>query len=126
MIRRALRMVAILGLATQLVGCAVLLLGTGAAGGYALSRDSISNRFDRTADEVYLASREVVREMGFVLREDEQQRWIKGTVEGADVTVTVKPVSETSVELRVRARNKFLMPKVSVAQAVYNKIVNKL
>lgn len=109
-----------------LSGCAVLLVGAGAAGGYAISKDSVKNLFDLPAEVVFRASREVASEQGIITVEDARNGLIKATMEGATVTVTVKPVTKKTVELRVKARDNFLFPKVDIAQAIYTKILERL
>ena len=109
-----------------LSGCAAVLVGAGAAGGYALSKDSVKNQFDLSQDRLFRRSREVVKKMGQVTLEDSKKGIVKGKVKDADVTVTVKPLTKKTVELEVHARNKFKMPVVDVAQEVYNKIIEKL
>jgi len=52
---------------------------------------------------------------------------LKGTVAGATVTITVKPLTRKTVELKVKARDtSLLLPKVDVAQAIYTKILERL
>ncbi len=113
-------------LAGALSGCAMLLIGAGAAGGYAISRDSIANRVEQPPDVVYDMSRDVLHELGFVLADDEGRHRLRGTVEGASVTITVTPVSERMTELKVRARNNVLLPRITVAHTVYNAIIERL
>ncbi len=121
-----LRLTLVTGLLSLSTGCAALLISAGAAGGYAVSRDSIRNYLDLPLDQVYGASREVIGELGLVTAEDARRGLIKATVQNANVTVTVKRVSEQSVELKVKARNKFLWPKIDVAHTVYNRILERL
>ena len=109
-----------------LSGCPVVLVGAGAAGGYALSKDSVKNHFDLSKDKVYRRSLDVAKEMGQVTLEDSKKGLVKGKVKEADITITVKPLTKKTVELEVHARNKFKMPAVDVAQEVYNKIIEKL
>mgnify|MGYP001610969230 FL=1 len=116
-----------LGVALACVcGCAPLLLGAGAAGGYAISRDSIKNTFEVSETHLYQVSREVIGDVGFVTTEDARRGLIQATVEGATVTISVTPASDHRTELKVKARNKLPMPKIRVAQDVYNRIVNRL
>ena len=122
---RRVRAALLLGAGICLSGCAVLLVGAGAAGGYAISKDSIRNDFDMSASHLFRISRDVVKEAGLITAEDERRGLITAMVEGADVTVTVKPVSHKTVELKVRARQ-MLLPKIDVAQAVYNRILERL
>jgi len=126
MSQRAIRIGTLAALAMSLSGCAVLLVGAGAAGGYAISKDSIRNHFDLPPSTVYRAARDVIGAEGLVTVEDERRGLIKAEVEGAHVTITVKRISEKTTELTVKARNELLMPKIEVAQALYNKILGRL
>ena len=107
-------------------GCAAVLVGAGAASGYALSRDSIRNTFEMSQAQVFDASRAAFGEMGFVSVEDPTRGLLKGVVEGATVTVTVKPVTERAVELKVKARNRLWFPRLETAERVYNRTLKHL
>ena len=109
-----------------LSGCALLLVGAGAAGGYAISRDSVRNLFDLPSDTVFRASRDVVSQEGVITVEDSRNGLIKATMVGANLTVTVKPVTKRTVELKVKARDSMLFPKVDIAQGIYTKILERL
>ncbi len=110
----------------MLCGCAPILVGAGAVGGYAISRDTIKNTFDLEASHVYRVSREVVGELGLIVGEDQAHGRIQADVQGTKVTVTVSPVSERSVELKVSARRNVIFPKVDIANTVYNRIAGRL
>lgn len=118
--------VMVCAVSTMLSGCAVLLVGAGAAGGYAVSRDSIKNHFDLPMDHVYRISQQVASEVGLVTVEDGRRGLIKATVEGANITITVRQVSSKTVELKVKARNDLWLPKIDVAQTIYNRIAERL
>lgn len=107
-------------------GCAPVLIGAGALGGYAISKDSISNNFDLSYSHVYSVSHDILGKDGLITQADEQRGLIKATVAGGNVTVTVKRLTARTVQLKVKARNELLMPKIDVAQAIYNQIVEKL
>ena len=107
-------------------GCALLLVGAGAAGGYAISKDSVRDHLDLPQSHVYHISREVLQQEGLVTTDDEKHGLLKATVAGANVSITVKPVSRKTVELKVKARDNLLLPKVDVAQAIYTKIIERL
>jgi hypothetical protein len=109
-----------------LAGCAPIWIGAGAVGGYAVGRDAIRNHFDVSESALYDISRDIIAEQGFVTEEEPRAGQVKGEVDGANVTVTIRPVSTRTVELTVRARNKFLMPRVSTAHLVYNRILDRL
>ena len=125
--RRSASFVALLASAViGLSGCALLLVGAGAAGGYAISRDTVRNLFDLPPDTVFQVSRDVVAQEGVITVEDARNGVIKATTPGANVTVTVKPVTKRTVELKVKARDNMLFPKIDIAQDIYTKILSKL
>jgi hypothetical protein len=108
-------------------GCAVLLVGAGAAGGYAISKDSVKNNFDLPESHVFRVARDVIADEGLITEEDEKRGKLKATVEGAKVTIAVKPLTRRTVELKVAARDSTqLLPKVDVAQVIYTKILERL
>lgn len=123
---RIVRLALLGGLLVGLTGCAVLLIGAGAAGGYAVSRDSVKNELDVPAGQVYSTSRAVLGELGFVTEEDESKGLLQATVRGVNVTVRIRPVSEKLVEFKVKARNKLFIPKLDTAMAVYNHVMDRL
>ena len=112
--------------AMSLSGCIAILLGTGAAAGYAVSKDSVKNSFDLPKDFVYRNSLTVAKEVGFITVEDAAHGLIQMKVGEANVTITVKPITKRSVELKVKARNQLLLPEIDVAQTVYTKIIQRL
>ncbi len=125
--RRALIQAGLLAwLAVNLSGCALLLVGAGAAGGYAISRDAIQNDFNLSASRVYRVSLDTAYAMGLVSAEHEAQGLINATIQEAKVTITVTRISERMTQLKVRARSRFLFPKIEVAQGVYNRIIKQL
>jgi hypothetical protein len=110
----------------SLSGCPLLLIGAGAAGGYAVGRDSVRNQFEISKDHLYQQSLSASKELGFILSDDAAGGVIKLKIQNTTVTITVKPVTQRAVELRVKARNNLLMPEVDVAQQVYNTIIKRL
>jgi len=85
----------------------------------------VKNNFDLPKDHVYARSLEVAKKMGAITLEDRKNGVIEAEIEEADVKITVKQVTRKSVELKVKARDKVLVPKVEVAQKVYTKIIEK-
>ena len=106
-------------------GCAAVLLSAGAAGGYAIGKDSVTDYFDQSRDRVFDQSLRVAKKLGGVTLEDKAHGFIEATIDEAKVTITVKPVSKKTVELKVKAR-KMLLPKVAIAQKVYGEIKDRL
>ncbi len=109
-----------------LSGCPVVLVGAGLAGGYAISKDSVTNHYDFSRDRVYGSSLAVLKEMGQVTTEDSKNGLVEGKVKDVTVTITAKQLTKKTVELKVKGRNQLKMPAVDVAQEVYNKIDDRL
>ncbi len=124
--KRHLGIILVLAGALTASGCALFLVGAGVAGGYAISKDSVRNLFDLPQDQVFGESLDVLRAMGYVTLEDRQRGKIKGEVQDVNVTITVRPVTRRTVELKVKARNNLMMPRVDTAQDVYTKILERL
>ena len=124
MTRQRVVLLAILSLG--LGGCPLILVGTGVVGGYAISNDSIRNQFDLPKDQIFRQSSAVAHAVGFVTAEDDKRGLITLKIGDTSVTITVKPMTKHSVELKVKARNQVFLPQIDIAQSVYNKIIEKL
>ena len=109
-----------------LSGCPLVWLGAGAAGGYAISADSVRNQFILPREQVFERASAVARQLGMVTVEDDARGVIQLRVGETNVTVTVKSLTSRTVELRIKARSRLLMPRVNVAQDVYNAITERL
>ena len=107
-------------------GCVLALLGAGAAGGYAVSKDSIEGNVNASRDKVYNASVDVVKSKGMIKSEDKANSKIEGVV-GNDVTVKIQlsKVSWKSTKIKVEARKRYL-PNIEEAQEVYSAILKKV
>lgn len=120
----------VIGLAALLAvggsGCALVLVGAGAAGGYAISKDSITNHYDLPKDVVYRQSLAVVKTMGQVLVDDPSHGLLRAEIRDVKVTVTVTPVTKRTVKVVVKARNAVMLPAMDVAQDVYQAIHQRL
>ena len=115
-----------LGLLLAAGGCAPVLIGAGAVGGYLISKDSIQNNFDLPLTQVYRVSRDVLEEEGLLKRADEKKGYLKAVVEDTNVVITVKQLTRRTVSLKVQARTDLFVPKIDVAQAIYTKIADRL
>ena len=120
------RIIGLLAGSLVLSGCPLALVGVGVAGGYAISKDSVRNQFDLSKGHVFQQSVAVIEDMGLITTQDEQRGIIKAKVEDANVIITVKPLTKKTVELKIKARNDLMMPKIGIAQDVYNRIVENL
>ncbi len=111
-------------LCLNLSGCFVLLLGAGAVGGYAASKDSVKSHYDIPQATVFRYALAVAKEMGNVTLEDPGNGVIKAKIMEASVTITATPGGPRTGELKVKARN--VLPKVETAQEVYGRIAKRL
>ncbi len=116
----------LLAVAMGLAGCAPVLIGAGAVGGYAASKDSVIDHFDQSPARVFAQALRVAHEMGAVTLQDEEHGRIEADLNGIKVTISVTPITDKTVQLKIKARNKFFLPKVSVAQDVYAAITEDL
>lgn len=118
---------AVLTLSFLSSGCALFLFGAGAAGGIAISEDEIEGHFDKPFDKVYKTSREVLTYEGFLRREDRPKGVLEAEVRKSDVKVTVKQITEKTVQLRIKARKAYkVLPDPELANELYNKVFKKL
>ena len=108
-------------------GCAVFLLGAGAAGGIAISKDTIKGNFDKKLDQVWRASREVLIQEGFIRLEDKTHGTIDAEVRKSEVKIEILQISEKTVRIHVKARKGYkLLPNPDLANELYNKIYQKI
>ena len=114
----------LIALSLFLSGCAVCLLGAGAAGGYALSKDYIQGEYDKNFESVYGASLKISEMMGVVESKfsNPSLAIIKARVDNAKVMIYIERLTQNTLRLKVKSR-KNLMPDTELAQRVYNKII---
>lgn len=106
-------------------GCTPIVFVAGAVGGYAISRDTFEGVSAHALDELWDASNKVVSIMGTISDSDKSKYQIIGRVNGTDIVLTLYPVNLTTTKIRIKAR-RLMLPRVSVAQEVYTKIMNQL
>lgn len=107
-------------------GCAAVLIGAGAVGGYAVSRDSVVVNLEKSKEAVYRQSLEVAKKAGQVTVEDPRHGIIEMTTpEAVKVRIRLKQLTPRALELKVKAR-KNMLPRVDVAQDLYGKIMERL
>lgn len=123
-LRRTLLLAASL---TLFSGCAVFLLGAGAAGGYAISKDTVEGVVEKPLDRVYGASRDVLMREGFIRLEDKPHGAIEGEVKKSQVNIEVVQLTQNTVRIQVKARKGYkLIPDIDLANELYNKINQKI
>ena len=113
-------------LAFCLNGCVYLAIGgAGALGGYIASPDTVEGVTESAAGQVFDTAVEVVSIMGLIESKNEAGGVIKARINGASVTVIIVEMSSSSVRLGVKARKHYL-PKISLAQDVFVKIMSRV
>ena len=128
---RKLKAIGILSLILSLggfsSGCAIFLLGAGAAGGYSISKDEIEGMTDVSYDKAYAAAKEIIRKEGAPTLEDKEHGIINAVVGSSDVELNLNQVTAKTVRLRVKARKtKGLFPDIKLAQNIYTQIIKKI
>ena len=121
------RLVLTVMLIASAAGCVapLLLVGAGAVGGYAVSRDTFEGTTSKSLDELWDASLKIAGIMGSVDDNDRKRGEINAHINGAAVHITIIPINVATSRLRVKAR-KNLLPAVSIAQDFYTKVINQL
>lgn len=113
-------------LSFSLGGCFYLVLGgVAAAGGYAISQDTIQGEREKEFDSVWNASVDIVSILGTISSQSHELGKIIALVNGAKVTVNVVQLTPSTVRLKVKAR-KALFPSITTAQNIYIKIMNRV
>ncbi len=108
-------------------GCVLFLLGAGATGGYAISKDEIEGMLDKSYNDVWKASEQVLRKDGLVMLSLKDKGEIDGEVEGSKIEIRLEQVTPKTVRLRVKGRKlKNLFPDIKKAQNTFNKIMKEL
>ncbi len=114
-------------LCTAVGGCVaapIILVGMGAVGGYAISRDTFEGTTSKSQDELWDAAMRVASIMGTMDENNRKRGEIYARINGVNVDITVVPVNLTTTKLRVKARA-MMFPRIGVAQDVYAKIMNQ-
>ncbi len=111
----------------SLSGCVYMIVGgVGALGGFIVSPDTVEGIITDSGQEDALeAAAEILSIMGVILERSDQGGIIIAKAQGTKITVTIVPISQSSVKVTVKARKAFF-PKIKMAQDVYVKIVNYL
>ena len=111
-------------LCVALSGCAVVLVGAGAAGGYAVGKDYIQGETDKDFDRVYNSAVNIADIMGVVESKFSNPSLgkIKAMVGTSSLDIDIERLTQKTVRLKVRSR-KNLMPNIELAQKVYTKIL---
>ena len=113
-------------LSFSLSGCIYLVVGgIGAIGGYVISPDTVEGITENDRMLVWDSAVEVLSIMGVIEEQLEEGGRIMANVHGAEVTVYLIPVSDTTLKVQVKAR-KMRLPRISTAQDVFIKIMSNV
>lgn len=117
----------LLSLCLLFSGCAIFLLGSGVAGGIAISKDTIEGNWDKSLDKVWRESREVLMQEGFIRLENRVGGKIEAEVRKSMVEVEILQISARTVRIHVKARKGHkLLPDIDLANGIYNKIFERV
>lgn len=117
----------LIALAVPFSGCALFLIGAGAAGGYAISKDEIEGLVDGSSSRAWTAAREVIMKEGVLKAENAALGTLEAEVGSSTVEIHAEQVTAKTTRLRIKARKtKGLFPDIELAQQTYTKIVKKL
>jgi hypothetical protein len=107
-------------------GCIYLVVGSvGVVGGYIVSPDTVEGLTEHDEATVWDAAQEIISIMGIMSEEDEGGGIIVAKVSGCKVRINMARINESVVKLSVKAR-KFHLPRISISQDVFVKIMNYL
>ncbi len=124
--KNILMLAVIIPLLCSMSGCIYLVVGgIGALGGYVVSPDTVEGLTENDATAVWNAAVEIVSIMGVILEEHEDGGVLLAKINGAKVTISITPISQTTVKLSVKARRHHF-PRISVAQDIFVKIMGQL
>jgi len=110
----------------NLSGCVYLVVGgIGALGGYIVSPDTVEGVTETGSLEVWDAAVDVISIVGVITEKEKDSGIIKAKVGRTNVTVNIMPITSSASKVSVKARKTFL-PKISLAQEIYVKIMSKV
>lgn len=120
------QLVIAVGFSLVLSGCAVVLVGAGAAGGYAIGPDYVQGETDKDFSGIYNSALDVAGIMGVI-----QSKYstlsvgkIRAKVENSSLEISMERLTRHTLRLKVKSR-KNLMPNIALAQKVYNNILQR-
>jgi hypothetical protein len=106
------------------LGCVPILVGAGAMGGYAVTKDTISGETDIPYDDLWSSALKVSRIRGTIRQEGVTEGYIKLAVESGFVWIKLIKLTQATTRLKVSAR-KYHFPNISLAQDMYLKIMEE-
>ena len=121
-----LKFIALMLFVMPLQSCIYLVVGgVGVLGGYIVSPDTVEGMIEVDIESLWDTTVEIVSIMGIIEEQDDHAMMIQSVINDAKITISVIEVNESTVKLSVKAR-KHMLPRVSIAQDVYAKIVSHM
>lgn len=107
-------------------GCIPVLIGVGAAGGYALSNDAAAGKVSQQYQVVWNLCLDVLeeKEAEFLVM-DQSRGYIKAVVAEHAVSVRINSISRDTQMLKVAAR-RYYLPKPQFAQKLFFEVIDQL
>lgn len=120
------RLLALLLLSLCIVtsGCAAVLVGAGAAGGIAISKDSASVNLDKSFDAAWKVTYKQLEKMGAINLQDKKAGKIEANIQDSEVTANIKQLTPKTVTIDIKAR-KNLFPNLTLAEDILNRIIQQ-
>ena len=116
----------ILPILFNLSGCVYLVVGgIGALGGYIVSPDTIEGITATDSKEVFDKALQVVSILGLVTDQQKESGVIRAKIGASKLYIDITSINSTTTKISIKARKAFL-PKISLAQDVYVKIMSQL
>lgn len=113
-----------LGVVLTQSGCVYMVIGgIGAVGGYVVSPDTVEGITENEMAAVFDAAVEIIAVMGTIQEQHADAGVLIAKINGTRVTVTTQSITPSTTKLTVKARKAFL-PRISVAQEVFVKIMS--
>ena len=113
----------LLGISTA--GCALFLVGAGAAGGVAISKDTATVNVDKSFEQAWNVTYKQLESMGAINLQDKKVGKIGANIQNSEVTANIKRLTRKTVTIEIKAR-KNLLPNVGLAQDILNAIIQQL
>ena len=110
----------------NVLGCAPLILGAavGAAGGYAVSKDTVQGETDKSYQSIWDSAMLVAKIRGKLKQQDQGRGYIYVESESGRVWIRLIRLTRATTRLKVSARH-YHMPNLSLAQELYTKIMDE-
>lgn len=113
---------------SSLCGCVPLIVGgaLGAAGGYAISKDTVQGDTDKDYDSLWNAAQDVLNTRGKIKKEDFSRGYIEGVTQDSSlVWVRMTRLTKTASRVRVSAR-RYHLPNLNLAQDIFVRIIEEV